>query len=72
MIISIQVYGILIEYIGTLPPEVQKLLILHLYDDMCHLKPFSEKPIQVVFKKTIADIMPYFTYKIALNSGKHQ
>ena len=38
-----QVYGILIEYLSRLSPEAMLKMDKFLYDDMCHLKPFSEK-----------------------------
>ena len=40
-----QVYGQIIEYLGNLQPESKEKLQLWLFDDMCHLKPYSKKPI---------------------------
>ena len=38
-----QGYGILIEYMSRLSDEALSRMDRFLYDDMCHLKPFSEK-----------------------------
>lgn len=38
-----QVHANLLELLGDLPPESAQNLVGVLYDDMCHLKPFSEK-----------------------------
>ena len=42
---NFSVYGILIEYLSRLSPEALVKMDRYLYDDMCHLKPFSEKKI---------------------------
>ena len=41
-----QVHGSIIEYIGNIHPDMRSKLKLWLFDDMCHLKPDSEKPKQ--------------------------
>ena len=41
-----QVYGTVIEYLGNLDPEAREKIRICLFDDMCHLKPYSEKPKQ--------------------------
>ena len=38
-----QVHGSIIEFLGTLDPEVRAKFKIWLFDDMCHLKPHSEK-----------------------------
>ena len=38
-----QVHESIIEFLGTVKSETRKSLKLWLYDDMCHLKPYSEK-----------------------------
>ena len=39
-----QVYGNVIEFLGNLNSEAREKIKIWLFDDMCHLKPFSEKP----------------------------
>ena len=41
-----QVYGTIIEYLGNLELEDREEIKIWLFDDMCHLKPFSEKSKQ--------------------------
>ena len=41
-----QVHGSIIEYLGNINPDMRSKLKLWLFDDMCHLKPHSEKPKQ--------------------------
>ena len=38
-----QVHGSIIEYLGTISDQSRDDLKLWLFDDMCHLKPYSEK-----------------------------
>ena len=38
-----QVYGNVIEFLGNLNPDVREKIKIWLFDDMCHLKPYSEK-----------------------------
>ena len=38
-----QVYGSIIEFLGGLKKNTRDKIELWLFDDMCHLKPFSEK-----------------------------
>ena len=39
-----QVHGSIIEFLGNLNPENRAKFRVWLFDDMCHLKPHSEKP----------------------------
>ena len=41
-----QVHGSIIEFLGNLDPETRAKFKIWLFDDMCHLKPHSEKPKQ--------------------------
>lgn len=41
-----QVYGNVIEFLGNLSPDARDKIRIWLFDDMCHLKPFSEKKKQ--------------------------
>ena len=44
----------MIEFLENLPKVHKETLKVHFFDDMCHLKPFSEKAIQVVtFKNSL-------------------
>ena len=38
-----QVCATIVDFLGDLPEEVRNRIVGWLYDDMCHLKPFSEK-----------------------------
>ena len=38
-----QVHGSIVEFLGTMSPEALAALKCWFYDDMCHLKPYSEK-----------------------------
>ena len=38
-----QVYGNVIEYLGNLNIETREKIKIWLFDDMCHLRPYSEK-----------------------------
>ena len=38
-----QVHGSIVEFLGTVTPETRNILKLWFFDDMCHLKPYSEK-----------------------------
>ena len=41
-----QVYGSIIEFLGNLDKEEREKIRIWLFDDMCHLKPYSEKTKQ--------------------------
>ena len=43
ILICFSVYAILIEYMSRLSPEALNKMDRFMYDDMCHMKPFSEK-----------------------------
>ena len=39
-----QVHGSIIEFLGTITKDALEALKIWFYDDMCHMKPYSEKP----------------------------
>ena len=41
-----QVYGSVIEFLGNLDKNEMEKIKIWLFDDMCHLKPYSEKEKQ--------------------------
>ena len=45
-VIFIQTWATCCEILGDMSPERQASLIGWAYDDMCHLKPYSENPLQ--------------------------
>lgn len=46
-----QVYGSIIEYLGILEKKEREKVKLWLFDDMCHMKPFSEKEQQAGYNE---------------------
>ena len=51
-----QVWALLCDFFGDMEPDKQKQLKAFVYDDMCHLKPFSEKDSQ----KSQSEIAEFF------------
>ena len=39
-----QVCATIVDFLGDIPEETRNRIVGWLYDDMCHLKPYSEKP----------------------------
>ena len=38
-----QVCATIVDFLGDIPEETRNRIVGWLYDDMCHLKPYSEK-----------------------------